>query len=207
MDTRAVQDGRLARQTSRLRAAVARLGALVTCGVLVLAVSANAFGAGAGESVSGAAEHAEWVQRKLDFTYLGFTTRYSCQGLRDKIRRVLLDLGARRSDLNVHEVGCTRSIGQPEAAPSVGGTFFVLQPAPSSTEHPVEAVWQRVNVRLGRRGLDEAGQCELVDEVRHKILPLFSTRDIQFKQSCIPHQLTPTGSSLSVEVLKPASQN
>jgi hypothetical protein len=186
-----------------------RFGVLLACSTVALA--AALMGARAGRlaaaegssSEPGATEPAHWVKKKLDFTYLGFTTHYSCQGLRDKVREVLLELGARRSDLNVHEIGCTRNLGRPEPAPSVGGTFYVLEPAPSSIEHPVEAAWQRVNVRVGTDSLDRAGQCELVDQVRHTILPLFSTRNVNFKQSCVPYQLTPGGTSLSVEVLKP----
>lgn len=160
--------------------------------------------AGAGADRAAAAQSARWVKKKFTFVYQGFTTHYSCQGLRDKVRAVLLQLGARRSDLNVHEIGCTTSIGRPEPAPSVGGTLYVLEPASSSTQHAVEAAWQRVKVRVGTSGLDEAGQCELVEQVKQRILPLFSTRDVIFDPHCIPHQLTPSGSVLSVEVLKPA---
>ena len=185
------------------RSRACRLSECATAVMLALAVTVHASDGSAG-SVSRGTEPAQWVKRKLDFTYLGFTTHYSCQGLREAVRGVLLELGARRSDLSVHEIGCTRSIGQPEAAPSVRGTFFVLESAPSSTDHPVEATWQRVDVRVGSSALEAAGQCELVAQVRQKIVPLFSTRDIHFKQSCVPHQLTPAGSSLSLEVLKPA---
>lgn len=181
-----------------------RAGTFAIIGVLALAGTASASAADSPEPASGATTTAQWTKKKLDFTYLGFTTHYSCQGLRDEVHQVLLELGARRSDLNVHEVGCTQSIGRPEPAPSVRGTFFVLEPAPNSTGQTVEAAWQRVDVRLGREGLDAAGQCELIEQVKQKILPLFSTRNVAFRQDCVPHQLTPNGSSLSVEVLKPA---
>ena len=36
---------------------------------------------------------------------MGRTSRYSCQGLRDKMRSLLLDMGARR-DLQVTLLGC-----------------------------------------------------------------------------------------------------
>ncbi len=198
-----------------LLAAVAFLAALMAMSAgtpsAVAATGAGAAGdatSGSADDVSGTApgtpQEARWVKKKINFTYQGFTTRYSCQGLRDKVRDVLLQLGARKSDLNVHEIGCTTNIGRPDPFPTVGGTFFVLEPASSSTEHAVHAEWQTVNVRVGTPGLDTAGQCELVEQVRQKILPLFTTRDVKLKQNCIPHQLTPSGSSLSVEVLKPA---
>src|SRR5579884_669143 len=43
----------------------------------------------------GTPQAAKWVKKKINFTYQGFTTHYSCQGLRDKVRDVLLQLGAR----------------------------------------------------------------------------------------------------------------
>ncbi len=39
---------------------------------------------------------AVWKEQRLDFSYMGRTARYSCEGLRDKMRSLLLDLGARR---------------------------------------------------------------------------------------------------------------
>ncbi len=39
---------------------------------------------------------AVWKEQHLEFSYMGRTARYSCEGLRDKMRSLLLDLGARR---------------------------------------------------------------------------------------------------------------
>lgn len=198
-------DGWLARPRGERRGAVVQLRLIAVLGLLALgAAAANAAGNASTAAGSQPTVAAHWVKKKLNFTYLGFTTHYSCQGLRDEVRKVLLELGARRSDLRVHEIGCTRSIGQPEPAPSVAGTFSVLVPGAGGAQHPVSAAWQRVNVRVGRPGLDESGQCELIEQVKQKILPLFSTRNVAFRQNCIPYQLTPNGSSLSVEVLKGA---
>ena len=185
------------------------------CGTLVASVTlaliatsashaARAAQAGGDASEVAAAVPAQWVKKNLRFTYQGFTTRYSCQGLREKVREVLLQLGARPSDLSVHEYGCSSGVGRPDPFPSVRGTFYVLEPASGSTGESVEAGWQRVNVSVGRPGLDTAGQCELVEQVKQRILPLFRTRNVAFQQSCTPHRLSPNGSSLAVDVLKPA---
>jgi hypothetical protein len=168
--------------------------------------AARATEAGGGAGEAGTAVPAHWVERKFKFVYQGFTTRYSCQGLRERVRDMLLQLGARPSDLSVREIGCTTGFSQPDPAPSVGGTFYVLEPASASTEQPIDAAWQRVNVRVGQPGLDTAGQCELVEQVKQRLLPLFSTRNVAFQRRCIPHKLTPGGSSLSVDVLKPAPE-
>lgn len=160
-----------------------------------------------GES-GGAAEPAHWVQKKINFTYQGFTTHYSCDGLTGKVKEVLLELGARKSDLRVHEAGCTASFGRPEPFPAVVGTFYVLEPASSAAGNsgkPVKAEWQTVEVRVGRPGRDQAGQCELIDQVKTGILPLFTARNVRFESNCVPHQVNLKGSSLTVEVLKPAA--
>jgi hypothetical protein len=61
----------------------------------------------AGEE-SGTRVPAVWKEHRLDFSYMGRTARYSCEGLRDKMRSLLLDLGARR-DLKVSLLGCNES--------------------------------------------------------------------------------------------------
>src|ERR1019366_9472143 len=48
---------------------------------------------------------AVWKEQHVSFFYTGRTTRYSCNGLRDKMRAMLLDLGARR-DLKIVPLGC-----------------------------------------------------------------------------------------------------
>src|SRR5690349_4550812 len=50
-------------------------------------------------------QSAVWTPKQVTFVYQGFTTRYSCDGLRDKLRDLLLKLGARK-DLQVEETAC-----------------------------------------------------------------------------------------------------
>lgn len=186
--------------------------ALTAAAALSCAGAAHAAGEpSAGELTSAApqaaVEPAHWVKKKIYFAYQGFTTHYSCEGLRDKVRDVLLQLGARKSGLDVHEIGCSTGIGRPDPFPSVGGTFYVLEPGSTSAESagaaPVQAAWQTVTLRVARSQLGESGQCELIDQVRTRILPLFAVRDVKFRPSCIPHQLEASGSALTADVLKP----
>ena len=67
---------------------------------LMCMVSAWAADAGGGDPVP-----AVWKEQHLSFTYTGRTSRYSCDGLREKVRALLLDLGARR-DLQIAAIGC-----------------------------------------------------------------------------------------------------
>lgn len=153
-------------------------------------------------------ESAHWVRRTFEFTYLGFTTQYSCSGLRDKLASVLVQLGARRQDLNVHPVGCANTLGKPEPAPSVEGSFYVLQPVSgrkaASGVRTVPAQWRTVDVHLARSGVDQAGQCDLMEQIKQKLLPMFAARDVRFSSNCIPNQLTLPGALLQARVLRAA---
>ncbi len=158
-----------------------------------------------GAAAAGSAQPATWTQRKIDFTYQGFTTHYPCDGLLDKVRVVLLELGARKEGLSLHESGCIKAIGGPEPFPGVVGTFYALQPAEpgGSSSGVIAAHWQTVSVRLGRSEFVAAGECELIEQVKERILPLFNTRNVKFQTNCVPHQLTIPGAVLQVDVLKP----
>jgi len=83
--------------------------------------------------VAKAAEPAAWKDHDLVLDYFGFTTRYSCDGLRDRVRTVLLQLGA-RPDLSISTSGCLHPGGGVELFPSVQVHFASLQPtiAPAS---------------------------------------------------------------------------
>jgi hypothetical protein len=150
-------------------------------------------------------ETAVWTQRKISFVYMGMTTHYSCEGLRENVRSVLLQLGARPQDLRVKEYGCTRGMGRPEPFPGVDATFFVLAPpgAKNAAGLPLDVSWQSVELKLSTNNLEQAGQCELLEQIQQRILPLFATRNLEFQEDCIPHQLTPGGTRLRVQVLKP----
>ena len=153
---------------------------------------------------------AHWVERKLDYTYMGFTAHYSCDGLRDTVRDVLLALGARKADLKVHSRGCTRLEG-PEPFPGVAATFSVLVPTTpdeigkvGNTPAPATR-WQTVDlVKRTTYGLDHA-PCELLEQLRDKALPLFTSRNLTFQSSCVPHQITLGEITFSVDVLRPAA--
>jgi hypothetical protein len=171
-------------------------------------------GFGPGISASQAADTpavpaAHWVERKLDYTYMGFTSKYSCDGLRDNVREVLLALGARKSDLKIQSRGCTRLDG-PEEFPGVSAHFWVLQPlAPDEVAKVGDPAtntvqWQTVDlVRLNGVRWDQ-GQCELLEQMQKKVLPLFTSRNVDFRSSCFPHQVSLGDIRFTVDVLRPA---
>jgi len=146
---------------------------------------------------------AVWAPKELRFVYMGFTSRYSCDGLRDTMRRVLLQLGARK-DMQLTETPCT-DFSRPTRLPGVYMKINVLQPADAKSDAPtVPAHWQSVDVsRISGTGdpLQDAGQCELVEQIKQSVLPLFNPRKVQYNSTCVPHQLTVGGTTLKAEVL------
>ena len=88
---------------------VSRLAAAAVAATLLAAVPALA---SAQDTVA-----AVWVPKHTHFVYQGFTTRYSCDGLRDKVSSMLRKLGAQ--DLEVREQPCTSAGGGPDPFPGV----------------------------------------------------------------------------------------
>lgn len=149
---------------------------------------------------------AVWTEKEVTFVYQGFTTKYSCDGLRDKVRSVLLDLGAQKKGLKVQELGCSSVSGRPDPFPGVRVKMKVLQPAAGTADDkgpPVAAHWKPVDLKLRDSSITDSGECELVEQIRQKIVPLFATRNVDLKTSCIPHQATATRPTLRLEVLAP----
>jgi hypothetical protein len=185
------------------------LGVALAALALLLATQARAIGA----------EQAVWVKKKINFFYQGFTAKYSCDGLRDTVRSVLLQLGARKSGMDLMETGCSRGFNLPEPLPGVSGSFYVLEPvskaaaaegSPGSAskkggaeQRPIEAEWQIVDVSIGPQGRDRSGVCELMTQVKQRILPLFAPREVKFETDCFPHQVTIGKTELQAQVLKP----
>lgn len=184
---------------SVLNISLALASVALACGATVGAAAAAA----AATDVA-AAQPAAWTPKELTFLYQGFTTHYSCDGLREKVRSTLLVLGARRKDLAVSEWGCSRLDGRPDPFPGVRVKMQVLIPvaaAATPDAKTVAAHWKTVDLRLDRDPLAASGDCELLEQIKQSILPLFTTRNIQYHSNCVPHQVSAGATSLRVDVL------
>src|SRR5690242_1482683 len=89
---------------------------------------------------AGSETQAVWTPKEASFTYTGFTTKYSCEGLVSQVRSVLLSLGARRDDLVVVGTGCLEP-GRPVPFPGVKVRMNVLMPAGAAAGNTVAAQW------------------------------------------------------------------
>ena len=180
---------------------------------LLAVLSAPLFAADDTGSVS-----AVWAPKEMRFVYLGFTSKFSCDGLADRMRTVLLLLGARK-DLQVSPSGCSTPFGRPDPFPGVMIRMNVLEPpdqahgekgasgshGSNASAAPVPAHWKMVDVNaaLAKDPLWQAGQCELLEEVKQSVLPKFSTRNVAYQSTCVPNQLSVGATQLRAEVLVP----
>ena len=111
---------------------------------------------GAGTALADEAPmQAGWAPRELRFTYQGFTTKYSCDGLSGRIQEVLLLLGARKQDLKVSTTGCAGGFGRPTPFPGVMVKISVLEPIGEKTA-PGPSRWPRSGAMWMSGGLSRS---------------------------------------------------
>jgi hypothetical protein len=174
--------------------------------------------------------NAVWVERELTFTYMPLTSYYSCDGLRDKVRWILQQLGA-RPGFKVTSRGCVEVQG-PEVFPGV--KIVAAFPAAATPEllsqlaseaskrelaaratgkaHPVaEATAQfparvrRVEFKSGRSSLEDLqdGDCELIEQMRDRVFGQLGVKVVDDHVHCVPRQVSLGAVRMTLEVLEP----
>jgi hypothetical protein len=169
----------------------------ITAVLLGLSLCAGAASAPAAADSADAA--AAWVPKELNFVYVGFTNKYTCDGLQAKMRRILLELGA-RDDLKVTPLGCMR-VNAPETTPGVRIVMHVLQPASGAAGQSVAAHWKSVDVLADHNVIDAALDCELISQFKQDVLPLFAARHVDYSAACAANKALIGGTRLKVDVL------
>lgn len=170
--------------------------------VIFLTCSSSSDAVAAPESADAPHELAVWVPLQLTFPYRHFTTQYSCSGLETRMRSLLLKLGA-RPDLEVRGYGCTRLTG-PDPLAGVKIKMDVLEPA--GTRPGLAAHWKRVDLLGDRESLEAAADCELIEQIAQKILPLLTVRNVDYHATCQAQTVVPGSVQLRADVLV-ADQN
>jgi len=135
-------------------------------------------------------EPGTWQKHEYSFAYMGFTSTYSCDGLADKLKLLLISAGA-RPDVKSRPSVCARGFGAPDKFARADLTFYTLVPgAPdiASGAKPVEGLWRTVGIAAHSPWDLRTGDCELVEQFRHSVLPMFSTRNVDDHTTCIPYQ-------------------
>ena len=139
-----------------------------------------------------------WQNHKYTFQFMGFTTTYSCDGLADKLRIVLLAAGA-RADVKSVPGACASGFGRPDKFARADLTFYTLTPADSGTAAGVPGVWRAVTFAARQPRELAIGDCELMEQFRQQVLPMFTARNVASNTTCIPHQQSGSNIDLKFE--------
>ncbi len=180
-----------------LRDLTARVGALIGVSAVVAFAVAPAAAA--------SPEPGVWQKHEYSFQFLGFTTTYSCDGLASKLEVLLLAAGA-RADAKSTSGGCVRDYGEPDKFARAQLTFYTLAPigspaeAGENTNPPITGVWRAVAIADRSPREIARGDCELIEQFRDKVLPMFTTRNVNSRITCVPNQLSGSMFNLKFEV-------
>ena len=142
-----------------------------------------------------------WQHHKANFSYLGYTSHFTCDGMEERVRAILLHLGARK-DARVLASGCPGPIGAVSPSLWVEADFYTLAPVDAGGSDTVKASWTPLEVTPKRPNFMGDGDCELIQAMKDLITQNFSLRDIDYRTDCIPHELTMDGFAVKGQVLR-----
>jgi hypothetical protein len=150
---------------------------------------------------------AVWKEQHVDFRYRGRTAQYSCDGVRDKVRAMLIDLGARR-DAKIAAIGCSGD-GVPSSAASLS-VIFSAPALPEAAAKPLhvgdlvatDARFESFTIASDAFRNMGIGDCELVEEFARQILPKLTTRNVKQDIACVPYQQSGSRFLVQGEILK-----
>jgi len=187
-------------QTSRIKTplpsrAVAGSGlAAILAGALLLTTASRA------DDSAPTGGPGSWQSHKYTFQFMGFTSTYSCDGLADKLRIVLLAAGA-RADVKSVPGACASGFGRPDKFARADLTFYTLTPADGGTAAgaAVPGVWRPVTFAARQPRELALGDCELMEQFRQQVLPMFTTRNVVSNTTCVPHQESGSNIDLKFE--------
>lgn len=164
-----------------------------------------------------------WKHQEISFYYQSFTTFYSCNGLEGKVERIMRALGV-HARVRVSSAECPSSVPRlprvvmrvvapveatPEALAERDKNKSVrelVERVRGKSNHPLDSLeqfpaqWRRVSLSRGRLNL-EPGDCELIEELKKKVLPKLAVRIVDDDVRCTPNQLTLGQPRLEVDAL------
>ena len=170
---------------------------------------------------------AVWKPQRAIFSFFGQTTRYACDELERRLRRVLVVLGA-HEEMRIDRRHCSPYTGMRlditfrspiEATPENVHALTTFEPEeilvarlrgfdlPSAEDLPrFPAEWQAISLSRDEHVHLRAGDCELLEQIRQQILPLLATRGAPRRIVCSPGNLSMRAPPLSVSALIASTQ-
>ncbi len=180
-------------------------------GVVVAAATLLGLWCGCADSIAATANtpsaapelvRGEWQHRKLTFSYVGFTAAYTCDGLENHVRQILLNIGARK-DLKVTATGCPGPFNTPSHSAFVNVDFYALVPAADTAgSESVKAYWTALELTPQRPNFMGGGDCELIQGMKDLITENFTLRSVEYRTSCVPNEITLNGFSVKGQALR-----
>jgi hypothetical protein len=174
------------------------LGCALGLTVLRIAVAADAPVAAA-DVVPGV-----WQHHKVTINYFGITSLYSCDGLGEHVRSILLHLGARK-DAKVDASGCPQGPEVPSHTAWITSDFYTLAPADSASAETIRAHWAPREVTPHQPYFMGDGDCELIEQMKGLISGSFALRAFSYRTDCVPHEITVDGFGIKAEALVPVA--
>ena len=147
---------------------------------------------------------AVWREQHVTFSYAGRTSRYSCDSLAQKLKALLLELGA-RFDLKVRDLRCDprdTSLELSFSSPVLPSTD--ARPAHAGDLQAVDARFERFTLTDDEFRNFGSADCELIAEFVHQVLPRLASRNVRADIDCVSYQDQKTGSRYLVrgEILR-----
>ena len=181
------------------------------------------FGAHAAEPGSPEPVQAIWKNQEFAFYFQSQTTFYSCSSLEAKLERILKVLGVPKPYVKVRSVDCQSGpVRMPRVFVKITAPVEATPEAIADRDKgkskrelaarvrgekedpealaPFPAQWKVVSLSRGAADL-EPGDCELIDELRRKVLPKLAIRVVKDSTHCTPQQLTLGQPQLEVQAL------
>lgn len=181
-----------------------RAATAVFCGMSLLGATAGAAAMdGAARTDAGTVPSA-WQHHQVTFNYYGLTTLFTCSGLEGQVKRILVHFGARK-DAKVIATGCPG--GGPDTPTHdawVKADFYTLAPTGTAAPDTVQAHWATLDVTARRPYFMDAGDCELLQDMKSLMIDNFSLRGVEYRTSCFPNTQTADDFSVRGEALKAA---
>lgn len=189
---------------------------------LLCALAGLLASARAAEPASPEPVQAIWKHQEIAFYFQSQTTFYSCSSLEAKLERILKALGT-QPNVRVRSIDCQQGpVRMPRVTVTVSAPVEATPAAIAERDKgkskrelaarvrgesedpaalaPFPAQWKRVSLSRGAVNL-EPGDCELIDEVRRKVLPKLAVRLVEDGMQCTPGQVSMSQPQLQVEAL------
>ena len=157
--------------------------------------------ASAGAGAAQPADTLAWKQHDIQFHYMGFTSIYTCDGLADRLKELLVQSGARKDAKS--RASCSQPTG-PDRMAAARLSFNTVTGDPAAAA-PAGATWRKVRFVNSALRDPQSGDCELMEQFRDEVIKkAFTTRNLKSNTMCFPHQANQRF-DIEFEVLVPAN--